>query len=65
MLTWLFTDQSTLTPAAEAGIGVIGFGAFFVFFGCTLFFDRALLAMGNVWLVMRVKRCALVFPFAY
>lgn len=33
---------------AEIGIGVTGFGMFFLFFGVILFFDKGLLAIGNV-----------------
>ena len=33
---------------AEIGIGLSGFGVVFLFLGTVLFFDRGLLAMGNV-----------------
>ena len=33
---------------AEIGIGVTGFGVFFLFFGVIFFFDKGLLAIGNV-----------------
>jgi hypothetical protein len=32
----------------EIGIGVTGFGVFFLFFGVIFFFDKGLLAIGNV-----------------
>ncbi|KAH7573386.1 hypothetical protein JRO89_XS03G0136600 [Xanthoceras sorbifolium] len=36
---------------AEIGLGLIGFGIFFTFLAVILFFDRGLLALGNIlWL---------------
>lgn len=32
----------------EIGIGLVGFGILFSFLGVILFFDRGLLALGNV-----------------
>ncbi|RYR59947.1 hypothetical protein Ahy_A04g017072 isoform C [Arachis hypogaea] len=40
-----------LTEMKKAGIGLIGLGIFFTFLGVVLFFDRGLLALGNIfWL---------------
>ena len=33
---------------AEIGIGLTGFGAFFLFLGVVFLFDKGLLAIGNV-----------------
>lgn len=38
---------------AEVGIGLIGFGIFFTLLGIVLFFDRGLLALGNVSLTVQ------------
>ncbi|BAT82954.1 vesicle transport protein GOT1 [Vigna umbellata] len=38
-----------LTEMKKAGIGLIGFGIFFTFLGIVLFFDRGLLALGNIF----------------
>ncbi|XP_071723170.1 vesicle transport protein GOT1 [Rutidosis leptorrhynchoides] len=40
-----------LTEQKKIGLGLIGFGIFFTFLAILLFFDRGLLALGNVlWL---------------
>lgn len=41
---------------AEIGMGLTGFGVFFLFFGMILFFDKALLAIGNVSFAVSVSR---------
>lgn len=35
-------------PVAEIGVGITGFGAFFILLGMLLYFDSVLLAFGNV-----------------
>ncbi|XP_053463779.1 vesicle transport protein GOT1A isoform X1 [Nycticebus coucang] len=35
-------------PIAEIGVGITGFGIFFVLFGILLYFDSVLLAFGNL-----------------
>ncbi|XP_052434773.1 vesicle transport protein GOT1B isoform X1 [Carassius gibelio] len=42
----------SLTDSQKIGIGLMGFGVFFLFFGMILFFDKALLAMGNIFFVV-------------
>ncbi|EDO40339.1 predicted protein [Nematostella vectensis] len=37
-----------ITDLQKIGIGVTGFGMFFLFFGVLLFFDKGLLAIGNI-----------------
>jgi len=37
-----------ITDYQKIGIGVSGFGVFFLFMGVLFFFDKGLLAIGNV-----------------
>ncbi|CAF0964885.1 unnamed protein product [Adineta steineri] len=43
-----------LTDSQRMGIGLIGFAFFFILLGFALFFDRALLALGNIFLIVGV-----------
>nr|KYP65066.1 Vesicle transport protein GOT1A [Cajanus cajan] len=38
-----------ISEIKKIGIGLIGFGIFFTFLGIVLFFDRGLLALGNIF----------------
>lgn len=44
----------SLTDNQKIGIGLTGFGSLFLFLGCLLFFDRVLLAFGNILFVAGV-----------
>ncbi|XP_065447617.1 vesicle transport protein GOT1A isoform X6 [Chrysemys picta bellii] len=37
----------SLTEFQKIGVGLVGFGLFFIFFGVLLYFDSVLLAFGN------------------
>lgn len=52
-----------LKNIAEVGLGLIGFGIFFTFLAVILFFDRGLLALGNVRHSRSLNFLALCFPF--
>ncbi|XP_043723526.1 vesicle transport protein GOT1 isoform X2 [Telopea speciosissima] len=43
-----------ITEQKKIGIGLIGFGFFFTFLGIILFFDRGLLALGNIFCLLGV-----------
>jgi hypothetical protein len=53
----VFRECAALTPA-EIGVGLTGFGFLFTFLGVVFFFDKGLLAMGNV------RLCLLMPPSA-
>ncbi|XP_056294626.1 vesicle transport protein GOT1A isoform X2 [Pseudoliparis swirei] len=40
--------MTTVTEAQKVGVGLVGFGLFFLLFGVLLYFDSVLLAFGNV-----------------
>uniref|UniRef100_A0A8C5U6Z9 Golgi transport 1A n=1 Tax=Malurus cyaneus samueli TaxID=2593467 RepID=A0A8C5U6Z9_9PASS len=42
------TLPSALPPPAGIGVGLVGFGLFFLLFGILLYFDSVLLAFGNL-----------------
>ncbi|EEE57323.1 hypothetical protein OsJ_07421 [Oryza sativa Japonica Group] len=42
-------DLEFINSIVEIGIGLVGFGILFSFFGVILFFDRGLLALGNIF----------------
>uniref|UniRef100_A0A4W4FDV9 Golgi transport 1Bb n=1 Tax=Electrophorus electricus TaxID=8005 RepID=A0A4W4FDV9_ELEEL len=45
-------EMISLTDSQKIGMGLTGFGVFFLFFGMILFFDKALLAIGNILFVV-------------
>jgi hypothetical protein len=46
-----------LTVSAEIGVALTSFGGLFMILGVILFFDGALLALGNVWLPLGLLQC--------
>uniref|UniRef100_A0A8C6YSM2 Golgi transport 1A n=1 Tax=Nothoprocta perdicaria TaxID=30464 RepID=A0A8C6YSM2_NOTPE len=49
-----------LTDAQRIGLGLVGFGIFFILFGVLLYFDSVLLAFGNILFL-----CGLVFIIGF
>lgn len=47
-LTYVVGKLRVSLPFAEIGVGITGFGVFFILFGILLYFDSVLLAFGNV-----------------
>jgi hypothetical protein len=43
-----------LSDSQRMGAGLLGFAFFFILLGFALFFDRALLALGNIFLIVGV-----------
>lgn len=54
-----FNHSVVCVCPAEIGMGLTGFGVFFLFFGMILFFDKALLAIGNVSVSASLTWCHL------
>ena len=41
-------NKTCILSSSEIGLGLTGFGVFFSFLGIVFFFDKGLIAMGNV-----------------
>ena len=53
-----------LSDSQKIGIGLTGFGSVFLFLGMILFFDRVLLAFGNILFVAGLA-CLIGFQRTY